>query len=31
MPNFSLVKWVQIDGDFEGFDDGAVFKLADGT
>ena len=31
MPNFTLVKWVQIDGDFEGFDDGAVFRLADGT
>jgi len=31
MSNYELVKTVQIDGDFEGFDDEVLFKLMDGT
>ncbi|QUX92309.1 hypothetical protein CYL31_13270 [Marinomonas sp. A3A] len=31
MSNYGLVKTVQIDGDFEGFDDEVLFKLMDGT
>lgn len=31
MEGFEVVKRSQIDGDFEGFDDDAVFKLMDGT
>lgn len=31
MSNYEIVKSLRIDGDFEGFDDGALFKLQDGT
>jgi hypothetical protein len=31
MDGFEIVKRTQIDGNFEGFDDGVLFKLKDGT
>lgn len=31
MSSYEIVKTIQIDGDFEGFDDEVLFKLMDGT